>query len=50
MLKPKSTGKDSVRWRPVRRQGSHDTREDAQNQFYEIPDVAKWMPIFKVED
>ncbi len=35
-LTAKSTGKDSVRWRPVRRQGSHDTREDAQNQFYPI--------------
>lgn len=35
-LTAKSTGKDSVRWRPVRRQGSHDTRLDAQNQFYPI--------------
>lgn len=35
-LTAKSTGKDSVRWRPVRRQGSHDTREDAINQFYPI--------------
>lgn len=35
-LTAKSTGKDSVRWRPVRRQGSHDLREDAQNQFYPI--------------
>ena len=35
-LTAKSTGKDSVRWRPVRRQGSHDTRADAQNQFYPI--------------
>ena len=32
----KSTGKDSVRWRPIRRQGSHDTRVDAPNQFYPI--------------
>ena len=32
----KNTGKDYVRWRPVRRQGSHDTRADAQNQFYPI--------------
>ena len=32
----KSTGKDKVRWRPIRRQGSHDTREDAPNQFYPI--------------
>lgn len=35
-LTAKSTGKDSVRWRPVRRQGSHDTRQDASNQFYPI--------------
>lgn len=35
-LTAKSTGKDSVRWRPIRRQGSHDTRIDAQNQFYPI--------------
>ncbi len=32
----KSTGKDKVRWRPIRRQGSHDTRSDAVNQFYPI--------------
>lgn len=32
----KSTGKDKVRWRPIRRQGSHDTRSDAANQFYPI--------------
>lgn len=32
----KSTGKDSVRWRPIRRQGSHDTKADAPNQFYPI--------------
>lgn len=32
----RSTGKDSVRWRPIRRQGSHDTRSDAPNQFYPI--------------
>lgn len=35
-LTAKSSGKDSVRWRPVRRQGAHDTREDAPNQFYPI--------------
>lgn len=35
-LTSKSSGKDSVRWRPVRRQGAHDTREDAPNQFYPI--------------
>lgn len=35
-LTAKSTGKDSVRWRPIRRQGSHDTRLDAPNQFYPI--------------
>ena len=35
-LTAKSTGKDSVRWRSIRRQGSHDTRADAQNQFYPI--------------
>ena len=40
-LTAKSSGKDSARWRPVRRQGSHDTREDAPNQFY---------PIFISED
>ena len=32
----RSTGKDSVRWRPIRRQGSHDTKADAPNQFYPI--------------
>ena len=32
----RSTGKDSVRWRPIRRQGSHDTKTDAPNQFYPI--------------
>lgn len=32
----KSTGKDKARWRPIRRQGSHDTRGDAPNQFYPI--------------
>jgi len=35
-LTAKSSGKESVRWRPVRRQGSHDTRADALNQFYPI--------------
>lgn len=35
-LTAKTTGKDSVRWRPIRRQGSHDSREDARNQFYPI--------------
>ena len=35
-LTAKSTGKDELRWRPIRRQGSHDTREDAKNQFYPI--------------
>ena len=35
-LTSKSTGKDAVRWRPVRRQGAHDTRDDAPNQFYPI--------------
>lgn len=37
----RSSGKDSARWRPIRRQGSHDTRNDAPNQFY---------PIFLSED
>lgn len=32
----KSTGKDRLRWRPVRRQGSHDTRRESANQFYPI--------------
>ena len=32
----KTTGKDKLRWRPIRRQGSHDTRQDAWNQFYPI--------------
>ena len=32
----KSTGKNKVRWRPIRRQGSHDMRRDAPNQFYPI--------------
>lgn len=40
-LTAKTTGKDSVRWRPIRRQGSHDNREDAPNQFF---------PIFLSED
>ena len=31
-----STGKDKLRWRPIRRQGSHDTRVEAQNQFFPI--------------
>lgn len=31
-----STGKDKLRWRPIRRQGSHDTRREAANQFYPI--------------
>ncbi len=31
-----STGKDKLRWRPIRRQGSHDNRTDAINQFYPI--------------
>jgi adenine-specific DNA-methyltransferase len=35
-LTAKSSGKDSARWRPIRRQGSHDTRADAPNQFYPI--------------
>ncbi|MBB6477565.1 adenine-specific DNA-methyltransferase [Negativicoccus succinicivorans] len=35
-LTAKTTGKDSVRWRPIRRQGSHDTRAEAKNQFYPI--------------
>lgn len=32
----RSTGKDKLRWRRIRRQGSHDTRRDAANQFYPI--------------
>ena len=32
----KTTGKDKLRWRPIRRQGSHDLRSDAVNQFYPI--------------
>ena len=32
----KSSGKDSVRWRPIRRQGADDTRAAAPNQFYPI--------------
>ncbi len=35
-LTAKNTGKDKLRWRPIRRQGSHDTRDDASNQFYPI--------------
>ena len=31
-----TTGKDKLRWRRIRRQGSHDTRADAANQFYPI--------------
>ena len=32
----KTTGKNTLRWRRIRRQGSHDTRADAPNQFYPI--------------
>jgi adenine-specific DNA-methyltransferase len=32
----KTTGKDKLRWRRIRRQGSHDTRSEAANQFYPI--------------
>lgn len=32
----RSTGKDKLRWRPIRRQGADDTRKDAPNQFYPI--------------
>lgn len=32
----KSTGKDKLRWRPIRRQGSHDSRTDAYKEFYPI--------------
>ena len=35
-LTAKSTGKDKLRWRPIRRQGSHDSRQEASNQFYPI--------------
>ncbi len=35
-LNTKSTGKDKLRWRPVRRQGSHDSRQESSNQFYPI--------------
>lgn len=31
-----TSGKDKLRWRRIRRQGSHDTRKDAYNQFYPI--------------
>ncbi len=40
-LTTQSTGKDKLRWRPIRRQGSHDSRQEASNQFY---------PIFLTED
>lgn len=32
----KTSGKDKLRWRRIRRQGSHDTRAEAANQFYPI--------------
>lgn len=32
----RSTGKDKLRWRPIRRQGSNDSRQDAPNQFFPI--------------
>lgn len=32
----KTTGKDKLRWRPIRRQGSHDNRTDAYKEFYPI--------------
>lgn len=35
-LTTQSTGKDKLRWRPIRRQGSHDSRQEAPNQFYPI--------------
>ena len=42
----KTTGKDKLRWRRIRRQGSHDTRAEAANQFYPIyvtPDGKKYV-------
>ena len=45
-LTAQSTGKDKLRWRPIRRQGSHDTRAEASNQFYPIfisPDGKKFV-------
>lgn len=38
----KQSGKDTIRWRPVRRQGSHDTRRDSPNQFYPIYVSKDW--------
>lgn len=35
-LTAKTTGKDKIRWRPIRRQGADDMRIDAPNQFYPI--------------
>ena len=35
-LTANTTGKDNLRWRRIRRQGSHDTRRDAPNQFFPI--------------
>ena len=32
----RSTGKDKLRWRPIRRQGADDNRRDAPNQFFPI--------------
>ena len=32
----RSSGKDKLRWRPIRRQGADDTRHDAPNQFFPI--------------
>lgn len=35
-LTARTTGKDKLRWRRIRRQGSDDARVDAPNQFYPI--------------
>lgn len=55
----KTTGKDKLRWRRIRRQGSHDTRAEAPNQFYPIyltPDGKQYvgsgdtLPLEKSKD
>lgn len=38
----KQSGKGTIRWRPIRRQGSHDTRRERANLFYPIYVSKDW--------
>ena len=46
----KSSGKDSLRWRPLRRQGSHDTRRVRPGLFYPIYVSKDWTHFISVGD